>query len=105
MSHKVLKISGRKHEVLEVENLDLETLQELIGGGWIERVTFGLGFAGVVDEEGEFKRVELGTTQYNGYPFAGPVIVMREEMTAEGMDFVGLQDDDIPFLLQMKGTR
>lgn len=79
--------------------------------GWIENVhPRGLSFpyCMIVNEEGLLRNLPynavgsyLYETQKHGSPILGNIVIMKEGMTPEGPDIIGLSDDDVNTLYTM----
>jgi len=102
---KTLKVTtANEVTIINVEEPLHISLREHVGG-YIEIVNpRGLRhpFCMIVDEEGRLKykpRNTVGCVLYethkHGAPIVGDIVIMRTEQTDDGIDLVGLTDDDI----------
>lgn len=85
---RLIQIDGDKAYIKEVPNT-LESLKDLIGGGYLEQVSFGFGFVGLCDEDGLMKELPK-----NPLGIAGQMIVSKYDSTRHG-ELGSLTDEDI----------
>ncbi|WP_144536846.1 DUF3846 domain-containing protein [Bacillus thuringiensis] len=85
---RLIQIDGDKAYIKEVPNT-LESLKDLIGGGYLEQVSFGFGFVGLCDEDGLMKELPK-----NPLGIAGLMIVSKYDSTRHG-ELGSLTDEDI----------
>lgn len=100
----VVFTTDNKMYVKEFAPPQYQSIGEVVGG-WIEIVRpRGLkhGLVMVVNEEGLLRNLPLNVfgsilygTQIHGSPIAGDIVIMKEDMTIDGLDFVELTDSDI----------
>lgn len=96
---RLIQIDGDKAYIKEVPNT-LESLKDLIGGGYLEQVSFGFGFVGLCDEDGLMKELPK-----NPLGIAGLMIVSKYDSTRQG-ELGSLTDEDIEqikLLIAQKG--
>lgn len=96
---RLIQIDGDKAYIKEVPNT-LESLKDLIGGGYLEQVSFGFGFVGLCDEDGLMKELPK-----NPLGIAGLMIVSKYDSTRHG-ELGSLTDEDIEqikLLIAQKG--
>lgn len=84
-------------------------------GGWIENVhPRGLSspYCMIVNEEGLLRDLPynavgsfLYETRKHGSPILGDIVIMKEGMTPEGPDIIGLSDDEVKTLCTMFKTK
>lgn len=119
---KAIKIPHTHDTPIEIIEVDFATgsdnyqvLAAAIGGPckYIERVRCTLsvdhGLVLVVDEEGQLNEQEANFRAWPlypvpGYPLAGDVLVMAENRTPLGVDFVDMEDPEKALLLVLGAT-
>ncbi|MDX5853373.1 hypothetical protein SIM22_04415 [Bacillus cereus group sp. BfR-BA-01363] len=85
---RLIQIDGKTAYIKDVPNA-LESLKDLIGGGYLESFPFGFGFIGLCDEDGLMKELPK-----NPLGIAGLMIVSKYDSTRHG-ELGSLTDDDI----------
>lgn len=85
---RLIQIDGKTAYIKEVPNT-LESLKDLIGGGYLESFPFGFGFIGLCDEDGLMKELPK-----NPLGIAGLMIVSKYDSTRHG-ELGSLTDEDI----------
>lgn len=84
-----------------------QTVGEIVGG-WIEHVNPRLldaPFCMIVNEEGLLKNLPVNPvgcflyeTLKHGWPIVGTIVIMKDSLTDEGLDIIGLTDKDIDYM-------
>ncbi|HHT7008550.1 TPA: DUF3846 domain-containing protein [Bacillus cereus] len=95
---RLIQIDGKTAYIKEVPNT-LESLKDLIGGGYLESFPFGFGFIGLCDEDALMKELPK-----NPLGIAGLMIVSKYDSTRHG-ELGSLTDKDIKQIEQLIAQR
>ena len=95
------------------DNFDWDWMKDKIGCDWIEIVhpmRLPEGFVMIVDEEGLLKENELNPvgcwfykTDVHGEPIVGDILILKEEEGDDGIECVGMTDDEVAEIFSLIG--